>query len=93
MTAHGSGVGPIPPTGCDAREVLLWIPVARRLKHAGKVCVCALVPLFDLAQPTISHHLKVLKQAGLIESEKHGLWAYYYVQDGALDELAGWLHS
>ena len=66
---------------------------AVRRAGTGKVCVCELVPLFDLAQPTISHHLKVLRQAGLIESEKHGLWAYYYVQDGALDELAGWLHS
>jgi ArsR family transcriptional regulator, arsenate/arsenite/antimonite-responsive transcriptional repressor len=62
-------------------------------KHAGKVCVCELVPLFDLAQPTVSHHLRVLREAGLIESEKRGLWAYYYVLPGTLDELAGWLHS
>jgi ArsR family transcriptional regulator len=60
-------------------------------KHAGKVCVCELVPLFDLAQPTVSHHLKVLRQAGLVESERQGLWAYYHVLPGALDELAGWL--
>jgi ArsR family transcriptional regulator len=62
-------------------------------KHAGKVCVCELVPLFDLAQPTVSHHLRVLREAGLIESEKRGLWAYYYVLPGTLDELASWLHS
>jgi ArsR family transcriptional regulator len=61
-------------------------------KHAGKVCVCELVPLFDLSQPTISHHLTVLRDAGLVESERKGLWAYYYVLPGALDELAGWLH-
>jgi ArsR family transcriptional regulator len=60
-------------------------------KHAGKVCVCELVPLFDLSQPTISHHLKVLRDAGLVESERQGLWAYYYVLPGALDALAGWL--
>ena len=60
-------------------------------KHAGKVCVCELVPLFELSQPTISHHLKVLREAGVIESERQGLWAYYYVRPGALDELAGWL--
>src|SRR5437764_8933071 len=60
-------------------------------KHAGKVCVCELVPLFDLAQPTISHHLKVLREAGLVESERQGLWAYYYVLPGTLDELAAWL--
>jgi ArsR family transcriptional regulator, arsenate/arsenite/antimonite-responsive transcriptional repressor len=60
-------------------------------KHAGKVCVCELVPLFDLSQPTISHHLKKLRDAGIVESERRGLWAYYYVLPGALDELAGWL--
>lgn len=60
-------------------------------KHAGRVCVCDLVALFDVSQPTVSHHLKVLRQAGLVASEKRGLWAYYYVPDGALDELARWL--
>src|SRR5918912_2700087 len=60
-------------------------------KHAGKVCVCELVPLFDLAQPTISHHLKVLRDAGLVGSERHGLWAYYYVIPHALEELSEWL--
>ncbi len=60
-------------------------------KHAGKVCVCELVPLFDLSQPTVSHHLKVLRQAGLVDSERHGLWAYYYVIPDAWEELAAWL--
>jgi ArsR family transcriptional regulator len=60
-------------------------------KHAGKVCVCELVPLFDVSQPTVSHHLKVLREAGLVASEKRGLWVYYYMLPGALDELAGWL--
>ena len=60
-------------------------------KHAGKVCVCELVPLFDLSQPTISHHLKVLREAGLVDSERRGLWAYYYVVPDALEELSTWL--
>jgi ArsR family transcriptional regulator, arsenate/arsenite/antimonite-responsive transcriptional repressor len=60
-------------------------------KHAGKVCVCELVPLFDLAQPTISHHLKVLREAGIVGSERQGLWAYYYVTPDALKELSVWL--
>jgi ArsR family transcriptional regulator len=60
-------------------------------KHAGKVCVCELVPLFDLSQPTISHHLKVLRAAGLVDSERQGLWAYYYVIPGRLKELTTWL--
>ena len=60
-------------------------------KHAGKVCVCELVPLFDLSQPTISHHLKVLRDAGLVASERQGLWAYYYVIPERLQELTTWL--
>jgi ArsR family transcriptional regulator len=60
-------------------------------KHAGEVCVCELVPLFDLAQPTISHHLKVLRDAGVVASERRGLWSYYYVVPGALEELGEWL--
>jgi ArsR family transcriptional regulator, arsenate/arsenite/antimonite-responsive transcriptional repressor len=60
-------------------------------KHAGKVCVCELVPLFDLSQPTVSHHLKVLRDAGLVGSERVGLWAYYFVIPDALEELSAWL--
>ena len=60
-------------------------------KHAGKVCVCELVPLFDISQPTLSHHLKKLRDAGIVDSERQGLWAYYYVLPGALDELSTWL--
>jgi ArsR family transcriptional regulator, arsenate/arsenite/antimonite-responsive transcriptional repressor len=60
-------------------------------KHAGKVCVCELVPLFNLSQPTVSHHLKVLHQAGIVGSERVGLWAYYFVIPSALEELSAWL--
>ena len=60
-------------------------------KHAGKVCVCELVPLFDVAQPTVSHHLKVLRDAGIVGSEREGLWAYYYVKPESLKELSEWL--
>jgi ArsR family transcriptional regulator len=60
-------------------------------KHAGKVCVCELVPLFDLSQPTVSHHLKVLREAGIVASERQGLWAYYYVTPDSLKELSAWL--
>jgi ArsR family transcriptional regulator, arsenate/arsenite/antimonite-responsive transcriptional repressor len=68
---------------------LQLVDVLRR--HAGKACVCELVPLFDLSQPTVSHHLKVLREAGLVGSERRGLWAYYYVNPDALEELASWL--
>ena len=62
-------------------------------KHAGKVCVCELTPLFDVGQPTVSHHLKVLRDAGIVDSERKGLWAYYYVRPEALEEVARWLTS
>jgi ArsR family transcriptional regulator len=60
-------------------------------KHAGKVCVCELVPLFDLSQPTVSHHLKILRDAGIVGSERKGLWAYYYVIPDSLTEFSAWL--
>ena len=65
------------------------VDVLRR--HAGKVCVCELTPLFDVSQPTISHHLKVLRDAGLVGVERRGLWAYYYVNPEAVKELSKWL--
>jgi ArsR family transcriptional regulator, arsenate/arsenite/antimonite-responsive transcriptional repressor len=68
---------------------LQLVDVLRR--HAGKVCVCELVPLFDLSQPTVSHHLKVLRDAGIVGSERVGLWAYYFVIPDSLRELSAWL--
>lgn len=67
------------------------VDVLRR--HAGKVCVCELTPLFDVGQPTVSHHLKVLRQAGVVDCERVGLWAYYYVRPDATKELERWLSS
>ena len=60
-------------------------------RDGGEACVCELTEPLGLTQPTISHHLKVLRDAGLVGSERQGLWAYYYVIPGALDELAAWL--
>ncbi len=68
---------------------LQLVDVLRR--HAGKVCVCELVPLFDISQPTLSHHLGKLRAAGIVDSERRGLWAYYYVIPGAVKELSAWL--
>jgi ArsR family transcriptional regulator len=62
-------------------------------KHAGKVCVCELTPLFDVGQPTVSHHLRVLRQAGLVDSERMGLWAYYYVIPETLAQLGDWVRG
>jgi len=59
--------------------------------HAGEVCVCELEPLFAIAQPTLSHHLRRLREAGIVGVERRGLWAYYYVLPDALEELRAWL--
>ena len=54
----------------------------------GEVCVCDLNDAFDLTQPTISHHLKVLHDAGLVDREKRGVWAYYRGRPEALTSLS-----
>ncbi|GHK02601.1 transcriptional regulator [Streptomyces sp. Y2F8-2] len=60
-------------------------------RAGGEVCVCDLTPAFELSQPTISHHLKLLRQAGLIDCERRGTWVYYWVLPGTLDRLAAFL--
>ena len=54
----------------------------------GEVCVCDLTEPLGLSQPTVSHHLKVMAGAGLVEREKRGVWAYYRIVPGALTGLA-----
>ncbi len=69
-------------------------PVRLRLlsliaSHAGgEACVCDLTGEFDVSQPTISHHLKVLREAGLLTSQRRATWVYYRVQPGGLAVLA-----
>ncbi|MEV5735499.1 metalloregulator ArsR/SmtB family transcription factor [Streptomyces sp. NPDC052292] len=58
-------------------------------RAGGEVCVCDLTPAFDLSQPTISHHLKLLRQAGLIDFERRGTWVYYRLVPEMTDRLAG----
>jgi len=53
-------------------------------RHEGEVCVFEIVESFTLEQPTISHHLRILRDAGLVDRRKKGLWAYYYVRRDAL---------
>lgn len=74
-------------------------PVRLRLlslvaSHAdGEACVCELSGSFDLTQPTISHHLKVLRESGLLECERRGTWVYYWVVPSALAQLSAVLGS
>jgi ArsR family transcriptional regulator, arsenate/arsenite/antimonite-responsive transcriptional repressor len=55
----------------------------------GEACVCDLTGAFDLTAPTISHHLRVLREAGLITSDRRGTWVYYRLAPAALADLAG----
>jgi ArsR family transcriptional regulator len=58
------------------------------LSHeGGEACVCDLTPAFDLSQPTISHHLKVLHESGLLNRQKRGVWVYYQARPEAMDAM------
>ena len=57
-----------------------------------EVCQCELVPLFDMPQSTLSHHLKRLTDAGLITVERRHRWAYYSLAPNAFEELTAWLN-
>ena len=63
------------------------VAIVNRLGRADEVCVCNLVAEFDLSQPTISHHLRVLRDAGLVEVERRGTWAYYRLVPDAIAAL------
>lgn len=85
----------VSPKGAAQAAALFKVladPVRLRLlaliadRAGGEVCVCELVDCFDLTQPTISHHLKVLRGAGLIDCQRRGTWVYYWAVPGALDQ-------
>ena len=57
----------------------------------GEACVCDLNDAFDLSQPTISHHLKVLHDVGLLDRSKRGVWVFYRIRSDALSDLASLL--
>jgi ArsR family transcriptional regulator len=56
---------------------------------SDETCVCELTGDFDVSQPTISHHLRVLREAGLVDSERRGTWVYYWAEPDALEALGG----
>jgi len=57
----------------------------------GEMCVCELTPAFELSGPTISHHLKTLREAGLVDADRRGTWVYYRARPGILRQLAALL--
>src|SRR6201997_3823092 len=58
----------------------------------GEACVCEISATFDVSPPTISHHLKLLRAAGLLDCERRGTWVYYWVVPSALQQLSTVLH-
>jgi ArsR family transcriptional regulator len=63
------------------------VAIVNRLAAADEVCVCDLNAALDLAQPTVSHHLRVLREAGLVESSRRGTWAFYRLVPDAIAQL------
>jgi ArsR family transcriptional regulator len=63
------------------------VAIVHRLAAAESVCVCDLTAAFELSQPTISHHLRILREAGLVEAERRGTWAYYRLAPDAISAL------
>lgn len=96
----GPGTPPLPPHEAEelaTRFKALGDPtrvaILNRLAQTDETCVCDLTAAFDLAQPTISHHLKVLREAGLVAATRRGTWAYYRVVPDALGALAAALRA
>jgi ArsR family transcriptional regulator len=65
------------------------VAIVNRLACDEECCVCDLTDTFQLSQPTVSHHLRVLRDAGLVESERRGTWAYYRLVPEAIERLRG----
>src|SRR5918911_3203156 len=65
------------------------VAIVNRLAAADEVCVCDLTAAFELSQPTISHHLKVLREAGLVTARRRGTWAYYRLVPETVEALRG----
>jgi ArsR family transcriptional regulator len=84
-TEQAAGVVPMLKAIADPARLRLLSLV---LSHeGGEACVCDLLPYFDLSQPTISHHLKVLHESGLLDREKRGTWVFYKARPAAMAAL------
>lgn len=84
--SDAEGIVPLLKALADPVRLRLMSLVASH--KGGEACVCDLNDAFELSQPTISHHLKVLHEAGLLEREKRGVWVYYRARVDALSGLA-----
>lgn len=84
--AEADGIAPLLKALADPVRLRLMSLVASH--EGGEACVCDLNDAFDLSQPTISHHLKLLHDVGLLDREKRGVWVYYRARTEALENLA-----
>lgn len=109
-TKSANGCCELPPSlRLDGEEVADLAACCKALGHpvrlqivdllsrfGGQVCVCDVESQFALSQPTISHHLKILRDAGLVGAEQRGLWAFYFVRSAQVERvrslLEQWLH-
>ena len=74
-------------------RLLSMIASQRGADGSGEVCVCDLLGAFDVQQSTISHHLRVLREAGLVDCQRRATWVYYWVVPTALERLSSLLQS
>jgi ArsR family transcriptional regulator len=84
--SEAEGIAPLLKALADPVRLRLMSLVASH--EGGEACVCDLNDAFDLSQPTISHHLKLLHEVGLLDREKRGVWVYYRARTEALENLA-----
>jgi len=84
--AEAEGIAPLLKALADPVRLRLMSMVASH--EGGEACVCDLNDAFELSQPTISHHLKILHEVGLLDREKRGVWVYYRARTEALQNLA-----
>ena len=90
----GPDVPPLDPRAADDLAAVFRaladptrVAIVSRLASGEKCCVCDLTDVFDLSQPTVSHHLRILRDAGLVESERRGTFAYYWLVPEAIERL------
>ena len=101
----GCCIAPAQP-GIDAEQAAALAAVAKALGDPTRlrivdavrsaapeaVCQCELIPLFDMSQPVLAKHLKVLVEAGVLASQRRSTWTYYYIRPDGLQELTRWLN-
>src|SRR2546423_13235869 len=95
----GPGAPMLPPGAADALAARFKaladparISIVNRLSGAGEVCTCELTEPLGLSQPTVSHHLRILKESGLVEvARRRGTWTHYRLVPGAFEQLAATL--